>query len=145
MKIPKTELNESGEQIIPIQATSLHIGVKDQSAFTSWTLRAQMRWDKDDLNGSSILSDNEGKVQKNENNGIDPFREEDLKYTSEVIGELHLSINEMESLIMSAQNDKRVGVYDYSLGKLTLIIPEVKNIEPNQYSGTNQWNLVSAP
>ena len=82
---------------------------------------------------------------KNENNGIDPFREEDLKDTSEVIGEPHLSINEMESLIMSAQNDKRVGVYDYSLGKLTLIIPEVKYIEPNQYSGTIQWNLVSAP
>lgn len=145
LTIPKTELNESGEQIIPIQTTSLHIGVKDQSAFTSWTLRAQMRWDKDDLSGSSILSDNEGKVCKNENNGIDPFREEDLKDTSEVIGEPHLSINEMESLIMSAQNDKRVGVYDYSLGKLTLIITEVKYIEPNQYSGTIQWNLVSAP
>ena len=145
LTIPKTKLNESGEQLIPIQTTSLHIGVKDQSAVTSWTLRAQVIWDKNDLSGSSILTENLGNVCKNENNGFDSFKEEDLEDTSEVTGEKRVSINETEALIMSATNDKRIGVYDYSLEKLTLVIPEVKYLQPNQYSGSIQWNLVSAP
>lgn len=145
LSIPKTELNESGEQNIPIQTTSIHVGVKDYYASTSWTLRAQLKWDKNAFYGSSIHSDNNGKVYKNENNGNDPFTDNDLKDTTEAKGERYPTIDESESTIMSATNEKRTGVYDYSLGKLTLVIPETKYIEPNQYSGTIQWNLVSAP
>lgn len=145
LSIPKTDLNESGEQNIPIQTTSIHVGVKDYYATTSWTLRAQIKWDKDDFRGSYIQSDNNGKVYKNENNGNDPFTDGDLKNTTEASGERSPIIDETESPIMSATNEKRTGVYDYSLGKLTLVIPETKYIEPNQYSGTIQWNLVSAP
>ena len=145
LSIPTTELNESGEQNIPIQTTSIHVGVKDYYATTNWNLRAQLKWDKDDFHGSSIQSDNNGKVYKNENNGNDPFTDNDLKDTTEARGESCPTIDETESTIMSATNEKRTGVYDYSLGKLTLVIPETKYVEPNQYSGTIQWNLVSAP
>lgn len=104
-----------------------------------------MRWDKEGLRGSFIRSDADGKVHKNENNGNDAFTESDLKETTEVSGNIQPVINETESPIMDATNAKRTGIYDYSLKNLTLVIPETKQIEPNQYHGTVQWNLIQTP
>ncbi|MFT0189754.1 BspA family leucine-rich repeat surface protein [Candidatus Enterococcus avicola] len=145
ISVPKTKLNQFGEQSIPIQTNSVHLGVKDLSGASSWTLRAQLQWDKPGLYGSSIRSDNTGKVFRNENNGTDSFTDNDLKSTTEVTGEKLPTINETGTLIMSATANKRSGVYDYSLGNLTLFIPEAKYIEADQYNGVIRWDLVSAP
>ncbi|MFP3770124.1 BspA family leucine-rich repeat surface protein [Enterococcus faecium] len=146
LSINKTKLNTSGEQSIPVaQTTGLHVGVKDYAASTAWRLTAQLKWDTKGLTGSYIKGDNNGNVQKNENNGNQPVTSADLKDTSEVIGEAAPKINESETIIMRATKDQRRGVYDYSLGKANLVIPQTKYIQPDKYSGTIQWNLVVAP
>ncbi|MDO4625660.1 MAG: hypothetical protein Q4A95_10435 [Enterococcus hirae] len=37
------------------------------------------------------------------------------------------------------------GVYDFALGDAELVIPEVAQVQANQYAGQVNWNLVKAP
>ncbi|EMF0249223.1 hypothetical protein NSX98_002619, partial [Enterococcus hirae] len=65
---------------------------------------------------------------------------------SDVTGTNNAKITTVDSTLMSNVSNKHLnGVYDYNLGDVSLILPNVENIEVGNYSATVTWNLVTAP
>ncbi len=146
--VPETELQDSGEQKILLNnGQELHIGIKDQNSNNNWSLYAQLIWDNPGLENIYIQTKNvTGQVNKNNNDGKTEFADTDLQSTSDVTGEKEVKISsEAQTLIMSANNGQRIGVYDYNLESSELVLPESKYIQPNNYTGSVNWNLVNAP
>ncbi|WP_075575628.1 BspA family leucine-rich repeat surface protein [Enterococcus faecalis] len=145
----RTVLNDAGPQSIPVNKTErFDVGVQDLRNTTSqWTLKAQLMWDGGkELPGSSIKTTNKtGVVMKNINNGTDPFNP-DMDLTdsnNEVQGESDVTITNVPTLIMTANNVSHNAVYNYNLGDVSLEIPETRMIQPGSYEGHVEWNLAN--
>ncbi|EMF0285591.1 BspA family leucine-rich repeat surface protein [Enterococcus hirae] len=146
--IPTTQLQESGQQSIPLEnGSGFHIGVKDQNSGSTWQLNAQLVWNTPGIEGSYIQSKNtNGQVYKNNNNGQSPVQESDFTPISEVTGTANLQIGTgAEVCVMQVNQNVPSGVYDFALGDAELVIPEVAQVQANQYAGQVNWNLVKAP
>lgn len=146
---PKADLSNDGTQFIPMkQSSNYHVAVRDQRMMQNgWTLQAQLVWDKDQLPGSYIQTTNEaGTVKKNINDGSHPFQPSDLvENDGTVSGEKDVKIGSTLTTIMTGNGSEHNGVYDYNLGNLSLVLENVQNIQPGQYTGNINWNLTSAP
>ncbi|RXF26299.1 BspA family leucine-rich repeat surface protein [Enterococcus faecalis] len=145
----RTVLNDAGPQSIPVNKTErFDVGVQDLRNTTSqWTLKAQLMWDGGkELPGSSIKTTNKtGVVMKNINNGTDPFNP-DMDLTdsnNEVQGESDVTITNVPTLIMTANNVSHNAVYNYNQGDVSLEIPETRMIQPGSYEGHVEWNLAN--
>ncbi|HGF7960128.1 TPA: WxL domain-containing protein, partial [Enterococcus faecium] len=142
-----TILNDAGPQSIPVNKTnSFDVGVRDlRNTANQWTLKAQLVWENGkELQGSSIkTTNNSGTVMKNINNGVDPFNPEtDLTDSNnEVQGGTDVTITNVPTPIMSANNVSHNAVYNYNLGDVSLEIPETRMIQPGTYNGYVEWNL----
>ncbi|OTP10480.1 hypothetical protein A5844_002180 [Enterococcus sp. 10A9_DIV0425] len=145
--IPTTQLNNKGEQVIPlVDGNNFHIGIKDQQSNSSWQLNAQLVWQTPGLDSSYIQSKNaNGQVHKNKNDGQSAVQDTDFELTTEVTGQTNLQIGETEVAVMQGGQGARDAVYDYALGQAELVLPEVKNVQANQYTGNVNWNLIKAP
>ncbi|MGT4666036.1 MucBP domain-containing protein, partial [Enterococcus hirae] len=142
-----TVLNDLGAQSIPVNKTNrFDVGVRDlRNTANQWTLKAQLVWENGkELQGSSIkTTNNSGTVMKNINNGVDPFNPEtDLTNSNnEVQGGTDVTITNVPTEIMSANNVSHNAVYNYNLGEVSLEIPETRMIQPGTYNGHVEWNL----
>ncbi|MDA9430193.1 putative lipoprotein [Enterococcus mundtii 1A] len=146
--IPTTQLQESGQQSIPLEnGSGFHVGVKDQNSGSTWQLNAQLVWNTPGIESSYIQSKNtNGQVYKNNNDGQSAVQESDFTPISEVTGTANLQIGTgAEVCVMQGNQSVPAGVYDFSLGDAELVIPEVEQVQPNQYAGQVNWNLVKAP
>ncbi len=145
-------LSDSSDSISP-EAT-YNVGVKDDTRqANSWTLKAVLHWNSDEIQGATIKITNpdNGKVKQNINNGTTPFENNDLVQQSDVQGTTNntVTLSETEQTIMTKNNNTvGKGTYDYSLGKLgslQLTIPNATNLEAKNYSGNVNWNLAITP
>lgn len=145
--IPTTQLNQAGEQIIPFDnGNNFHIGIKDIQSGTSWQLNAQLVWNTPGLETSYIQTKNTtGQVNENQNDGRTDVKDTDFQTTTDVVGEKDVIISETETTIMKSDQTNLNGFYDYALGQADLVIPDAKMIQPNNYKGTVNWNLIQAP
>ncbi|MEB8418520.1 WxL domain-containing protein [Enterococcus casseliflavus] len=146
-------LSDSGSNSSEENVT-YNIGVKDNTRqHNSWTLTAQLKWNNDELPGSTITVTNldNGKVKLNTNNGINPFKSTDLQQQSDVQGtdSNTVTISSSESPVMTKQRTTvGKGTYDYSLGSvgtLNLMIPKATDLVAKSYSGNVNWNLQISP
>ncbi|EOB3407518.1 BspA family leucine-rich repeat surface protein [Enterococcus hirae] len=151
--IKNTPLNDSGSQSISFEKKgTFNVGIRDVSNLKDkWTLDAQLVWTGNKkIEGGEILTTNsEGLVNKNINNGEDPFNPvKDLIPcdSTEIGSKSNVVINSnAPERLMTAKAVNHNGVYDYNLGdKVSLRIPETKNIEAGSYSGYVQWTLSNA-
>lgn len=147
----ETPLKESGEQQIPfIKQTAFDVGVCDESQTNnSWSLQAQLIWDSaQEIPTSSIVLTNQGIVKKNINDGNTPFNPSTdlVDCGSEVQGTISPEIK-MDSpvVIMKATQAIHNAVYNYDLGNVSLKIADAKVVQPGDYTGHVEWNLVNAP
>ncbi|MDN3128795.1 BspA family leucine-rich repeat surface protein [Enterococcus faecalis] len=144
-----TVLNDAGPQSILVNKTDrFDVGVRDlRNAASQWTLSAQLVWNKGkELSGSSIKTTNKtGVVMKNINNGIDPFNPAtDLTDSNnEVQGGSNITITDVPTPIMTANNVSHNAVYNYNLGEVSLEIPEARTVQPGSYVGHVEWNLAN--
>ncbi|MBK5028598.1 BspA family leucine-rich repeat surface protein [Enterococcus faecium] len=145
--IPTTQLNQAGEQIIPFDnGNNFHVGIKDIQSGTSWQLNAQLVWNTPGLETSYIQTKNTtGQVNENQNDGRTDVKDTDFQTTTDVVGEKDVIISETETTIMKSDQTNLNGFYDYALGQADLVIPDAKMIQPNNYKGTINWNLIQAP
>ncbi|WP_259742171.1 BspA family leucine-rich repeat surface protein [Enterococcus faecium] len=145
--IPTTQLNQTGEQIIPFDnGNNFHVGIKDIQSGTSWQLNAQLVWNTPGLETSYIQTKNTtGQVNENQNDGQTDVKDTDFQITTDVVGEKDVIISETETTIMKSDQTNLNGFYDYALGQADLVIPDAKMIQPNNYKGTVNWNLIQAP
>lgn len=147
----ETPLKESGEQYIPfIKQTSFDVGVCDESQTNnSWSLQAQLIWDSaQEIPASSIVLTNQGIVKKNINDGNTPFNPSTdlVDCGSEVQGSLSPEIKtDRPVVIMKATQAIHNAVYNYDLGNVSLKIANAKVVQPGNYTGHVEWNLVDAP
>ncbi len=142
-----TVLNDEGPQSIPVNKINrFDVGVRDlRNAASQWTLSAQLVWNEGkELLGSSIKTTNKtGVVMKNINDGTDPFNP-DLDLTdsnNEVQGGSNVTITNVPTPIMTANNVSHNAVYNYNLGDVSLEIPEARTVQPGSYEGYVEWNL----
>lgn len=146
------QLSDSGNNETSPKAT-YNIGVKDNThTNNSWELTATLSWTKGDLPGSTIqLTNTNGTVMQNNNNGTNNFIESDLVIQNPVVvtGEKNVSIGMNSTRIMRKENKTvGIGTYDYKLGDLgalELNIPNATSLQAGDYSGTVTWNLAVAP
>ncbi|HGF8211420.1 TPA: BspA family leucine-rich repeat surface protein [Enterococcus faecium] len=145
--IPTTQLNQTGEQIIPFDhGNNFHVGIKADKNMFVWQLNARLVWNTPDLETSYIQTKNTtGQVNENQNDGQTDVKDTDFQTTTDVVGEKDVIISETETTIMKSDQTNLTGVYDYALGQADLVIPDAKWIEPNNYTGTVIWNLIQAP
>ncbi|MBE9855621.1 hypothetical protein G8B32_13430, partial [Enterococcus faecalis] len=138
-KLSPTEASQS------IKLTgNFHVGVRDlRGTNSSWQLTAHLQWDKKQLPGAEILTTG-NVVKKNTNNGIDDFKESDLKDcpSTDVFALSNIVIGSTQSKpFMIAQQTGHGAVYDYNLGQVTLRINNPKNVEADNYQGNVVWDL----
>ncbi|MDN3202153.1 BspA family leucine-rich repeat surface protein [Enterococcus faecalis] len=148
MSTDQTNLTDSGQQEIPFkETTGFHAGVRDVNSNVSWELTAQLTWQGKGLEGSYIqVANSNGEVTSNKNDGVSAPSPGDLEPTTEIVGSHSPKITDTPIKIMEAPTtNNRVGVYDYALGDAKLIIPETRAVQPSNYTGTVNWNLVKAP
>ncbi|MDN3202352.1 BspA family leucine-rich repeat surface protein [Enterococcus faecalis] len=148
MSTDQTNLTDSGQQEIPFkETTGFHAGVRDVNSNVSWELTAQLTWQGKGLEGSYIqVANSNGEVTSNKNDGVSAPSPGDLEPTTEVVGSHSPKITDTPIKIMEAPTtNNRVGVYDYALGDAKLIIPETRAVQPSNYTGIVNWNLVKAP
>ncbi|MGM0252220.1 MucBP domain-containing protein [Enterococcus sp. AZ129] len=144
-----TVLNDAGPQSIPVNKTDrFDVGVRDlRNKENQWTLNAQLVWNVGkELPGSSIKTTNKtGVVMKNINNGTDLFNPDTdlIGSNNEVQGETDVTITNVPTLIMTANNVSHNAVYNYNLGDVSLEIPEARMIQPGRYEGYVEWNLAN--
>ncbi|MGM0252208.1 MucBP domain-containing protein [Enterococcus sp. AZ129] len=142
-----TVLNDAGPQSIPVNKTDrFDVGVRDlRNKENQWTLNAQLVWNVGkELPGSSIKTTNKtGVVMKNINNGTDLFNPDTdlIGSNNEVQGETDVTITNVPTLIMTANNVSHNAVYNYNLGDVSLEIPEARTVQPGSYEGYVEWNL----
>lgn len=143
-------LKNSGEQSIPLTKDStFNIGIRDQEdSTTSWRLDAKLTWNSEgSIDNAYLQTTSTSNVKQNINNGVDAYNPStDLQECSDVTGTNNAKITTVDSTLMSNVPNKHLnGVYDYNLGDVSLILPNVENIEVGNYSATVTWNLVTAP
>ncbi len=144
-----TVLNDAGPQSIPVNKINrFDVGVRDlRNAASQWTLSAQLVWNKGkELLGSSIKTTNKtGVVMKNINNGIAPFNPDTdlIDSNNEVQGKSDVTITNVPTPIMAANNVSHNAVYNYNLGEVSLEIPEARTVQPGSYVGHVEWNLAN--
>ncbi|MDN3128784.1 MucBP domain-containing protein [Enterococcus faecalis] len=142
-----TVLNDEGPQSIPVNKINrFDVGVRDlRNATSQWTLSAQLVWNEGkELLGSSIKTTNKtGVVMKNINNGIAPLNPDTdlIDSNNEVQGESDVTITNVPTPIMAANNVSHNAVYNYNLGDVSLEIPEARTVQPGSYEGYVEWNL----
>ncbi|MBC9722301.1 MAG: WxL domain-containing protein [Lactobacillus sp.] len=160
-----TNLNDSGEQIVPFEPTntgeSFHVGVKDKTRDKQgWTLTASLDWASAPL-GSSIKFDNQSDAEPIKNNVGTAAAAKLESLTANngsghissggTTGEITLKTDKSSIAIMSANNitsgdASYNGVYDYKIGKANLVIPDTSKVKAGSYSGgVVTWNLAVTP
>ncbi|EMF0244142.1 WxL domain-containing protein, partial [Enterococcus hirae] len=143
-------LKNSGEQSIPLTKNStFNIGIRDQEDSTTlWKLNAKLTWNSEgSIDNAYLQTTGTSNVKQNINNGVNAYNPStDLQECSDVTGTNNAKITTVDSTLMSNVSNKHLnGVYDYNLGDVSLILPNVENIEVGNYSATVTWNLVTAP
>ncbi|EOZ5812746.1 BspA family leucine-rich repeat surface protein [Enterococcus hirae] len=143
-------LKNSGEQSIPLTKNStFNIGIRDQEdSTTPWRLNAKLTWNSEgSIDNAYLQTTGTSNVKQNINNGVNAYNPStDLQECSDVTGTNNAKITTVDSTLMSNVSNKHLnGVYDYNLGDVSLILPNVENIEVGNYSATVTWNLVTAP
>lgn len=143
-------LKNSGEQSIPLTKNStFNIGIRDQEdSTTPWKLNAKLTWNSEgSIDNAYLQTTGTSNVKQNINNGVNAYNPStDLQECSDVTGTNNAKITTVDSTLMSNVSNKHLnGVYDYNLGDVSLILPNVENIEVGNYSATVTWNLVTAP
>ncbi|MGL9847776.1 hypothetical protein IGJ91_002946 [Enterococcus sp. DIV0765f] len=145
-------LNSNGEQVIPVSnphaGATYNVGVKDMTHDTrGWTLTAQLNWNGSAITGATIETSNAtGSVNKNNNTGGDFNAATDLVATTDATGTANLSINNAAQTVMTGKEGViHNAVYDYSLGNVSLKIPDTSVVAAGQYSGNVDWNLSVTP
>ncbi|HCW2669432.1 TPA: hypothetical protein OXB34_002667, partial [Enterococcus faecalis] len=110
-------------------------------------LQAQLVWNNNALQDSYIQTSNgKGEVKKNTNNSQNEFQLTDLVDSDgTVTGEANVKIGTTPTPIMTGQNVSHNGVYDYDLGKVSLVLENANTIQAGTYTGNINWNLISAP
>lgn len=146
----KVALKNSGEQSIPLTRNStFNIGIRDQEDLTTqWKLNAKLTWNSEgSIDNAYLQTTGTSNVKQNINNGVNVYNPStDLQECSDVTGVNNAKITTVDSTLMSNVENKHLnGVYDYNLGNVSLILPNVENIEVGNYSATVTWNLVTAP
>ncbi|EMF0615136.1 WxL domain-containing protein, partial [Enterococcus faecium] len=133
--------------------STYNIGITDNThTHNSWTLTAKLTWTKGQLPGSTIkLSNSNGVVKQNKNNGTNNFQGSDLvdQDPKVVTGNSDVSIGESAQTIMSKPNSTiGIGTYDYQLaelGHLQLNIPNATSLQAGTYTGQVTWDLAIVP
>ncbi|MFC0760692.1 WxL protein peptidoglycan domain-containing protein [Enterococcus faecalis] len=64
---------------------------------------------------------------------------------NEVQGESDVTITNVPTPIITANNISHNAVYNYNLGEVSLEIPETRMIQPGRYSGNVVWSLENVP
>ncbi|NTR21040.1 BspA family leucine-rich repeat surface protein [Enterococcus faecium] len=154
--IPKTKLNDSGEQIISFNKDdSLNIGVRDLSqSNSSWSLTGRLEWINKEIPGAYIqVESNQNSIKKNINDNTNPFdssrdlinAEEEVRPTQSDNGYLKITNNSTNKLMEANSNKTHDNIYDYDLGNASLVIPDTKYIQFGEYTANVEWNLTNAP
>ncbi|MDB1654097.1 WxL domain-containing protein [Enterococcus durans] len=160
-----TNLNDSGEQIVPFEPTntdeSFHVGVKDKTRDTrGWTLTAKLDWESAP-EGFSVKFDNQSDTEPIKNN-VGTAAEAKLESLTDKNGSKHIVSGDTTKgitlkrdgtpvAIMSAENitsgdASYNGVYDYKIGKASLVIPDTSKVKAGSYTGGKvTWNLELTP
>lgn len=148
---PKIELKDSGAQsILAMKENEFHIGVVDKrNKNTQWTLTGQLIWNEGkSIPGSYIATTTSGQVNKNNNNGSEPFKPSDFGSAREIMqGASNVNINtEAPEMIMKTRTSGiKNGVFDVNLGEVSLEIEDTRIIQPGTYNGYVEWNLINGP
>ncbi|EOY2613795.1 BspA family leucine-rich repeat surface protein [Enterococcus hirae] len=150
--INSADLQSSGEQKIPIfKQESLNLGVKDRTRTTDkWHVTARLTWIGNQLPNAYIQATNSnGTVMQNISTGsgnYDPITDLQSLQGSGITGMANYKITTMPNTIMkSSGSTVNNGVYDYDLGDLKLVIPDVSQVRAGTYSGQVEWNLINGP
>lgn len=150
--LDSAELQSSGQQEIPIpKTTSFNVGVKDRTRTQDeWYVTAQLIWDKIQIPNAYIQATNSnGTVMQNISTGsgnYDPITDLQSLQGSGITGMANYKITTMPNTIMeSSGSTVNNGVYDYDLGDLKLVIPDVSQVRAGTYSGQVEWNLINGP
>lgn len=150
--LDSAELQSSGQQEIPIpKTTSFNVGVKDRTRTQDeWYVTAQLIWDKIQIPNAYIQATNSnGTVMQNISTGSGNYDSTiDLQSLqgSGITGMANYKITTMPNTIMeSSGSTVNNGVYDYDLGDLKLVIPDVSQVRAGTYSGQVEWNLINGP
>ncbi|EOA3444236.1 BspA family leucine-rich repeat surface protein [Enterococcus hirae] len=153
-KIGSTDLHSSGQQKILIPKTdSFNVGVKDRTRTKNeWYVTAQLIWDNIPIPNAYIQTTNShGTVMQNISTGLGTYSPStDLKALSDngITGTVNDQITTVPNTIMKSINGGSAvnnGVYDYDLGDLKLVIPDVSQVRAGTYSGQVEWNLINGP
>ncbi|OTO64722.1 hypothetical protein A5815_002536 [Enterococcus faecium] len=154
--VPKTKLNDSGEQIISFNKDdSLNIGVRDLSqSNSSWSLTGRLEWINKEIPGAYIqVESNQNSIKKNINDNTNPFdssrdlinAEEEVRPTQSDNGYLKITNNSTNKLMEANSKKTHDNIYDYDLGNASLVIPDTKYIQSGEYTANVEWNLTNAP
>lgn len=142
-------LNESGKQDISFTNTDAHVGVKDKTHDTQgWTLTAQLKWNSDDLAGSTIVAEEAGEVKNNistTSSNIQLEATTSAENTSQTQSKCGLTINDSATTVMTGKSGvQHNATYDYKIGQAKLSIPDVSKVKAGSHSGTVTWTLTKA-
>ncbi|MDC4249032.1 BspA family leucine-rich repeat surface protein [Enterococcus faecium] len=149
--IGSTNLQSSGQQEISITKTdSFNVGVKDRTRTKDdWHVTAQLIWNGTSIPEAYIQTINNGIVMKNVSTGsgnYDSTTDLQSLQGSGITGMANYKITTMPNTIMeSSGSTVNNGVYDYDLGDLKLVIPDVSQVRAGTYSGQVEWNLINGP
>lgn len=148
------ELNASGQQEIPLQKSeSFNIGVKDRTRTNNeWTVTATFNWTGGmEIPDAYIQADNpSGTIMDNWNDGdyaYNPSTDLHSLNSNDVTGIPNFKLKNGETISVMSTNSQtnKNGVYDYNLGNVKLVIPDVSQVRVGTYSGEVHWNLNNAP
>lgn len=133
-----------------------HVAVKDKtrSDKRTWSLKAKIETAIENENlGIKIKTGTaENSVQRNMNNGTDPFESKDLidqvkkdNGGNEVTNTVGLEITTTDNVVMQAEKGKFVnGAYDLKLPQVELNIPHPDKVKAQQLTTTVKWTLTNA-
>ncbi|MEB8418514.1 BspA family leucine-rich repeat surface protein [Enterococcus casseliflavus] len=151
--INSTDLLSSGQQEILItKTTSFNIGVKDRTRIKNeWHVTAQLIWTGASIPEAYIQTTNNGTIMKNVSTGsgnYDPTIDLQSLQGNDITGSKDYRITTTPNTIMNSTDGGSAvnnGVYDYDLGEVKLVIPDVSQVRAGTYSGRVEWNLVNGP
>lgn len=151
-----TTLKDSGKQEILVnKSNSLNIGVRDITETNdSWNMTGQLKWNGSSISGAYIQLDaNANSIKINQNDNVSPYdATRDLTSANEEVmigsveeGHIKITSNSANTVMKANPEKTKDAIYDYNLGKVSLVIPDAGVVQDGNYSANLEWNLSNAP